>query len=208
MSLTIHFPDASDQTLNNMEGFLDNKDVSESVTTFNSWFRQHPILHQIQRSIEDLLQFRDANIKSSIVFMYMVSPSNDTIQYPSAEIKAYYNVNRLRYSKTVIPPGQPMNLKIDQYNHKCNITWSAPLFGASFIEHYMILVRERGQRFGEEPIEYTYQTKGSEMQFTMVTPDNTVPFDVHVYGMCNVGRTASSEILHHQRCRGQTCRWI
>ena len=49
ISLTIYFPNSPDPVISNMDAFLDGKDITESVTASDSWFRKNPVIHQIQK---------------------------------------------------------------------------------------------------------------------------------------------------------------
>lgn len=91
VSLKIQFPYFEDPILDNLDKFLNGKGVSESVSVPKGWFREHLTLHQIQRSIKDLLQFKDVNGNSSIKSIYVISlPEHPANKVPSAEIRAYY----------------------------------------------------------------------------------------------------------------------
>ena len=50
---------------------------------------------------------------------------------------------------------------------------------------------------GEESTNYTYQVASTKKQFQISTPGYSVPFGVYIYGVFRIGRTVSSEILHH-----------
>ena len=52
-------------------------------------------------------------------------------------------------------------------------------------------------RHFEESIEHRYRTVSNETEFQIAIPDSSVPYDVYVYAACHIGRTASSEVLHH-----------
>ena len=198
ISFTIYYPDSPDAVISNMDAFLDGKDITESVTTAKRWFRQYPLVHKIQNKINDVRHFRDINSESSILFAYAIflPEDHDTLE-PYAEIKAHYRENRIGYMKVMTVPGIPMKLKETSDETSVTFTWLPPALGAEFTKYYELIVRERGHRIGEVPIEYRYQASGNETTFKITTPDKTEPFDVNVYGVCLVGRTASSEVLHH-----------
>ena len=198
ISLTMYFPNVPDSVLANMEAFLDGREVFESVSSHRSWFRQSSIRNQIQNKIGELLDFRDVNSESSILFMYVILLPDDPDELePYAEIKAHFKENRRINEKIITTPGSPYGLRETSGEESVNLNWFAPVHGADFVKHYEVVVRERGHRIGQEPLEYKYQTFSNETTFEIITPDKTEPYDVYVYGVCFVGLTASSEVLHH-----------
>ena len=116
---------------------------------------------------------------------------------PHAEIKAHFKENRHSYENVIATPGSPHELRETSGEQSVSLSWSAPSYGADFIQYYEVVVRERSHRIGQEPIEYKYQTLSNVTTFEITTPDKTEPYDVFVYGVCFVGITAPSEVLHH-----------
>ena len=198
ISLMLYFPYMSESVVTNMEAFFDGREVSESVSSDRSWFRQSLIRNQIQNKITELLDFRDVNYESSILFTYVILQPDDSDQaQPYAEIKAHFRKNRASHKKVITTPGSPFELIETSGEQSVRLSWSAPSHGADFIKYYEVVVRERGHRMGQEPIEYKYQTLSNETTFEITIPDKTEPYDVYVFGVCLVGKTASSEVLHH-----------
>ena len=200
VSLTIYYPNSPDIYLDNMSRFLEGRNVSESIARPQKWFRQRSILNQIQTEVNSFLQYKEVNMKESVSFIYTVLPPKNTNghQFPFAEINAHFIKGRQLVVEPFIPPGKPLGLQGNNVSSSVHLTWSPPSYGADFIDSYTVIVTERGHRIGQDPIQYTYQTQSNQTSFLITTPpENSVPFNVSVYGVCPVGRTASSESLHH-----------
>ena len=180
ISLTMYFPSVTSGVLTNMEAFLDGREVSESVSSHHSWFRQSLIRNQIQNKITELLDFRDVNSESSILFTYVILRPNDPDQQPYAQIKAHFKNNRRSREEVITTPGSPFELRETSGEQSVRLSWSAPTHGADFIKYYEVVVRERSHRIGQEPIEYTYQTFSNVTAFEITTPEKTEPYDVYV----------------------------
>ena len=181
ISLILYFPYMSESVVTNMEVFLDGREVSESVSSYRSWFRQSLIRNQIQNKITELLHFRDVNTESSILFSYVILQPDDSDQVqPHAEIKAHFKKNRLSYEKVITIPDSPHELREASSEQSVSLSWFAPSHGADFIQYYEVVVRERSHRIGQEPIEYKHQTLSNVTTFEITTPDKTEPYDVYV----------------------------
>ena len=200
VSLTIYYPNSPDIYLDNMSRFLEGRNVSESISRQQKWFRQRSILNEIQTEVNSFLQYKEVNMKDSVSFIYAILTPKDTNghQFPFAEINAHFVKGRQLVVEPFIPPGKPLSLQGNNINSSVHLTWSPPSHGADFIVNYTVVVTERGHRIGQDPIQKKYQSQSNETNFVITTPpENSVPYDVSVYGVSRVGRTASSESLQH-----------
>ena len=198
VSLNMYFPANHDPVLDQMDNLLEGHN---STRTGNAvlWVRDFPTMMDFQIAIEDFLNYRIVNTEDTTVgFLYSLRPFSDRNQhFPHIEIKGIYTEGRRRLEETFIPPGQPTAIRQTIINNTVLVQWEPPSHGAAFVQHYQIVLSQRGMRHFGESIEYRYQTVSNETEFQIATPDSSVPYDVHVYGVCRVGRTASSEVLTH-----------
>ena len=200
VSLIIYYPNSPDIYLDNMSRFLDGRKVSESISRTQKWFRKSSILNQIQTEVSSFLQYKEVNMKESVSFIYAILTPKDTNghQFPFAKINAHFVKGRQLVVEPFIPPGKPLSLQGNNINSSVHSTWSPPSHGADFIVNYTVVVTERGHRIGQNPIQKKYHSQSNETNFVITTsPENSVPYDVSVYGVSRVGRTASSESLQH-----------
>ena len=193
ISLNMYFPDISDPVLDGMDNFLEGRDFHYSEN-LEMWFHSWLTMVNFQISMDDFLYFHEVNKKdSTIKFIYtLLPPQNRTQQFPYTDIKGIYSEGRRRNEYTLLPPGQPITVREIVENGTVNLQWNHPLHGLDFIDHYQIVLQQRG-----DLVEYRYQTESIQAEFQITTPDSSIPYDVYVYGVCRIGKTASSEILHH-----------
>ena len=193
ISLNMYFPDISDPVLDGMDNFLEGRDFHYSEN-LEMWFHSWLTMVNFQISMDDFLYFHEVNKKdSTIKFIYtLLPPQNRTQQFPYVDIKGVYLEGRHRHEYTLLPPGQPINIREIVENGTVKLQWDYPLHGLNFIDHYQIVVKQRG-----DSVEYRYQTDSIQNEFQITTPDSSIPYDVYVYAVCRIGKTASSEVFHH-----------
>ena len=132
VTFNIHFPDSRDINLDNLEAYLDGKELSELMSPANTWFRQESVLHQMHGNIEDLLQFMEANIDSSIKFIYVIFLPEEPNQMPHSKVKAHCSQGRNLRVERIIPPGKPLSLQETSMSNSVSLSWSPPSHGADF----------------------------------------------------------------------------
>ena len=197
VSLNFYFPRMADPVLTNMDNFLDNVEQS-NINHEEPWFSQISTLFNLELAVDDILYFQESNRDSPLTFVWVeLTPQDRTQQWPDAELKAFRTGGRRRHEETFIPPGPPLNLRETVGNETVTLQWQPPQFGADFIEYYEIIITERGYRMEQQATSYTYQVPSTENMFQITTPTITVSYDVYICGICQVGKTATSEILHH-----------
>ena len=196
--LNMHFPEITDVVLENMDNFLEGHDYSDTVNA-NPWFHHWTTVFNFQRYIHYLNWYKEANSQySPIAFLFQsLLPPNQTVQSPYIEIQGIYKQYGHPHAEVFIPPSAPISIRETVQNDSVTILWEQPTLGSDFIEYYDIVVHERGITNPDETIEYRFQTESTETEFQISTPDSSTPYDVYVYGVCRIGRTASSETLHH-----------
>ena len=198
ISINLYFPVRSDPTLDDLMRFVDEANHVEARVHAQEWYQQPTILIQILKNIRDIVQYRQANKDSPISFIYaVIAHGYSHLRMPSSEIKASNSTRSTdREESNLVLPGEPRDLMENTDEDGNTIRWQPPHYGADYIERYAIVVRERGSRTGQTPIEYLYHTSSYQTEFHIAIPES-VPYDVHVYGLCRIGRTASSDVLHH-----------
>ena len=198
ISLNMYFPEITDTVLESMDNFLDGHDFSNSVNS-NLWFRQWTTAFNFERHINYLNSYREANSQdSSIAFVYQaLLPPNSTVQSPYTEIQGIYKEYGFAHEEVFIPPSQPTSVLERIQDNSTTLTWEPPTLGSGFLEHYNVVVRPRGNFDPDETIEYRFQTESTTTEFQITALDSNIPYDVYVYGVGRIGRTASSETLHH-----------
>ena len=195
ISLNMYFPNNPDPVLDQMDNF---PGADNSADNAQLWFRDWPTTMDFGITIDYFLNYKEVNTGSSdIKFIYALLPPNRRQQFPYTEIKAIYSQGRRRKVETFIPPDRPIGIQETVNDDAVSIQWEHPLYMTNFIHHYEIVVQQRGSRNPGEFTEFRYQTVSNETQYQITTPDSSVPYDVYVYAVCRIGRTASSEILHH-----------
>ena len=197
VALNLYFQEGTEHFLDFLDQFLDGDNVTDPVEVEQPWFYRHTIRRNILINIHDILQFRKANKEGPVQFLYAILPSPNQTQWPFSEIKGVYSQGRFYSEETFIPPLFPGSIEETSSTPATVLNWKPPLYGSNFINYYQIVITERGQRLGQDPIEYRYRTASNETSFQITKPDSSVPYDVYVYGVCTIGRTASSDILHH-----------
>ena len=150
ISLTMYFPNFTYSALTDMETCLDGWEVSESVSSHRSWYKESSIRNQIQNKITELPDFRDVNSESSILFTYVILQLDDPDQLqPYAEIKAHFRKNSHSYEKVITAPGSAHELRETFGEQSVILSWFAPARGPDFIQYYEVVVRERSHRIGQ-----------------------------------------------------------
>ena len=198
ISLNMYFPERTDIVLENMNNFLDGHNYSNSANN-DFWFRHWTTALHFQRYIHYLISYKEANLEGpSIAYVFQaLTPQNRSIQWPYIEIQGIKREYGHTHEELFIPPGPPTSIWEIIQNDSVTVHWEPPTLGSDFIEHYAIVVHQRGTANPDDTIAYRYQTESTETEFQISTPDSSTPYDVYVYGVCRIGRTASSEILHH-----------
>ena len=195
VSLNLYFPNTIDPFLQQLDRYTNGIALNGPITMGLSWFLNDSACQNILDNMQNILQFYEANTDSSIVFVYAVLPPNNPSQsWPSAEIKGFSSELNLR-DETFTLPGPPRNIQENTEETGVILTWEAPEYESEFLDFYQIVITIRGYRADQESIVHTYRTPNRT--FLIEDPGKTVPYDVYIFGVCHLGRTAWSEILHH-----------
>ena len=196
VSLNMYFPNIPDPVLDQMDSFVEDDNSTDNADV---WYHDWPTVKDFDIAIDNFLNYKEVNTGSSgIKFIYSLLPPNRIQKFPYTEIKAIYSWGRRRIKETFVPPDRPIAIQETVENDTVTIQWEHPLYmTTNFIHHYQIIVQQRGSQNPDDFTEYRYRTVSNETEYQITTPDSSVPYDVYVYGVCRIGRTASSEILHH-----------
>ena len=188
ISLNMYFPEISDPALDRMGNFLEGLN-STHAKNVNLWFHNRPTIRDFRSAINNFLDYKEANDEDpGIKFIYTLLPSsNPARHFPHTEIKAL--------DDNFSPPGPPIAIRETITNDTVSVHWEH--LQQDYIDHYEITVQQRGNQNSEEVTQFRYQTESIETEFQIVIPDSSIPYDVYVNGVCQIGRTASSAVLHH-----------
>ena len=200
----MYFPNIPNPVLDQMDNFPESDNSTDNADV---WYHDWPTLMDFDIAIDNFLNYKEVNMGSSgIKFIYSLLPPDRIQKFPYSDIKAIYSQGRRRIVETFLPPDRPTAIQETVENDTVTIQWEHPLYmTTNFIHHYQIIVQQRGSQNPDDFIEYRYRTASNETEFQITTPDSSIPYDVYVYGVCRIGRTASSEVLHHS---GVTVRLI
>ena len=196
VSLNMYFPNIPDPVLAHMNNFPESDNSTDNADV---WYHDWPTVMDFDIAIDNFLNYKEVNIGSSdIKFIYSLLPPDRIQEFPYTEIKAIYSQGRRRTVETFVPPDRPIAIQETVENDTVTVQWDHPLYmTTNFIHHYQIIVQQRGSQNPDDFTEYRYRTVSNETEFQITTPDSSVPYDVYVYGVCRIGRIASSEVLHH-----------
>ncbi len=193
ISLNLYLID-SDQDLDVMEAYNEGSQ-NLNVRTVHHWYRNQTTLSMIRHAIiGDLMNYKEVNSQSGIVFIYV--PLTSASSYVYAETKLFDSRQRSRVDEIItLPYSPPMDLSEVETDVSVILSWSPPQGGGQFLTSYDIEITERGIREEQNPVKYIFTT--TETSYTIIQPDISVPYNVTVKGNCKAGHTLVSEVLHH-----------
>ncbi len=190
ITLRLYFPNQVDPIIAGLQRYIDDESVdSNDQDDRVDWFNDLAVLDNITYSIDDLVQYQQANLNTSIAFVFtVIQRAHHGQTQPFANTLASTRRGRRSSSASFSPPHAPTGLQINSTENSSGFScqWEEPEFGSKSVLQYELEVTE----IGTEPntIRHIFHT-GSKVEHFDVTLENSTPYSVAVKGIGRIGET-------------------